>query len=164
MTLSISHLLNVWMLIRFLRTESTDRLYVNRKDDQTIVKRYSLVLLETLFMKKRKLRNDIYEVLKIKKEEITNERHRHMKDHSRLSRKRIFSNVGSGGKSSHATLSFTKECKHIWEHPWASYFNTMSYLFCLYICVWCIYLHFSVSSSFVTETRVTLIISYCRYL
>jgi len=49
-----------------------------------------------------------------------------MKDHSRLSKKRIFSNVGSRRRSSHATLSFTQECKNIWEHLWESYFNIMS--------------------------------------
>ena len=49
-----------------------------------------------------------------------------MKDHSRLSKKRIFSNVGSRRRSSHATLSFTKECKNIWEDPWQSYFNILS--------------------------------------
>ena len=57
-----------------------------------------------------------------------------MKDHSRLSKKRIFSNVGSRQRSSHATLSFTKECKNIWEDPWQSYFNILS-CFCLN-CVW----------------------------
>jgi hypothetical protein len=49
--------MDTWILIRFSRYKSTDRLYVNRKDDREvkmIVKKYSLVLLETLFMKKQK--------------------------------------------------------------------------------------------------------------
>ena len=48
--------MNTWILITFSRYKSTDRLNVNRKDDRrkTIVKRYSLVLLENLFMKKKK--------------------------------------------------------------------------------------------------------------
>ena len=56
MTLSIPHLYKKWILITFSRYKSTDRLNVNRKDDRrkTIVKRYSLVLLENLFMKKKK--------------------------------------------------------------------------------------------------------------
>ena len=49
-----------------------------------------------------------------------------MKDHSCLSKKRIFSNVGSRRRSSHATLSFTKECKNIWKDLWQSYLNIMS--------------------------------------
>ena len=55
MTLSIPHLYKKWILITFSRYKSTDRLNVNRKDDRrkTIVKRYSLVLLENLFMKKK---------------------------------------------------------------------------------------------------------------
>ena len=46
--------MNTLILITFSRYKSTDRLNVNRKDDRrkTIVKRYSLVLLENLFMKK----------------------------------------------------------------------------------------------------------------
>ena len=48
--------INTWILITFWRYKSTERLHVNRNDDRrkTIVKRYSLVLLENLFMKKKK--------------------------------------------------------------------------------------------------------------
>jgi hypothetical protein len=47
--------MNTRILITCSRYKSTDRLNVNRKDDRrkTIVKRYSLVLLENLFMKKK---------------------------------------------------------------------------------------------------------------